>query len=128
VGSHHKDFDSVTFGYGIELKSQFSDTFYKKNGYLKKTFNIRFNNSMGTNNNDVMPDEHICDYLIIMRQDGVCVVDKKVIKEKLVKTGDGFNLKLDANDLIEITGRLNIIPRRGLGMKQKIVDLVKGTI
>lgn len=127
VGAKHKDFDSSS-GHSVELKSQFSETFYKNNGQLRKTFNVKFNNSMGTNNNDILPDEHICDYLILVRKDGVCLVDRQTIKNKSVKKGDGFMLVLVAVDLIEITGKVVIDESNNLDLKSKIMSFLRSTI
>ena len=127
VGAKHKDFDSVS-GHSVELKSQFSETFYKNNGQLRKTFNVKFNNSMGTNNNDVLPDDHVCDYLILMRRDGVCLIDRKTIMKKSVKKGDGFMLVLEASDLVEITGKVKVDDTVDLELKGKIMNFLRSAI
>lgn len=54
VGEKHKDFDCKKYNVTVELKSETSNKLYNRKG-LKNNFGIRFNNSMGTNKQDLNP-------------------------------------------------------------------------
>lgn len=104
VREDHKDFFWKKHNVSIELKSQLSQSMYKKKGELRKTFIVKFANSNGTNKKDTLDPSLICDYTLVLRNDGSFIVDKNTVIKNLIKTGDGFDLKLSTNDIIEISG------------------------
>jgi len=106
VREDHKDFQWHKHNVSVELKSQLSMSMYKGNGSLRKTFIVKFTNSNGTNNKDTLDPNSVCDYTLVLRNDGSFLVDKSTVLKKLIKTGDGFDLKLEAGDLIEISGHV----------------------
>lgn len=128
VGQKHKDFDWPMFNKTIELKSQMSGSFYKKNGKLRGTFSIKLNNSNGSNVKKDLPSEDVCDIILYIKNDGVCIIDKETVLKKAVPTGDGFLLNLGPTDLIQITGPLKPRKKYDLRLKEKVMLLISETL
>lgn len=133
VGEKHKDFDCKKYNCTIELKSEVSQNLYKKvpkqkgKFELKPNFGIRFNNSMGTNSNTVDPN-HVTDYLIIIKSDGVVLVDKQNVLQNIKIHGDGCTLSLQPHKVTELTGRIVQKDKYKLDIKWRIDNLLKVTI
>lgn len=125
VAQPHKDFDWPSEKLTIELKSLTSKNFYKNNNQLRSTFNIKLNNSNGTNNKNQLVENEICDILIIISRDGVFCVSKEVVLQKAIKTGDGFSLKLNADDLIKITDKLLPATSNQLDFRKIINEVIR---
>lgn len=104
VAEKHRDFIWPSKNLNVELKSQTSDKFYKKNGTLKETFSFKFTNSNGTNNKSKLSEDIICDFAILIKQDGVAYISKEKILKNLIQTGDGFILKGNKDDIVEVSG------------------------
>lgn len=126
VGERHKDFDCKKYKCTIELKSLVSQNLYNKKT-MRPNFTLKFNNSNGTNKVDLNPD-HVTDYLLAVLKNGVVLVEKKVILENLTHQGDGWDLKLQPNKVIEISGRINPNAKYSINMKEKIDTVIKNTI
>lgn len=126
VGEKHKDFNCNQYNCTIELKSEVSNSLYNKKS-MRPNFSVIFNNSMGTNKVAIDPD-HVTDYLIIIKKDGVILVDKKTILENVKSNGDGFVLKLQPNKVIELSGKLSPNKKYELNIKKKVDLLLKETI
>jgi len=106
VGAEHKDYDWHKYDMSVELKSQLSDSMYTKAGNLRKNYTIKLNNSNGTNNNQTLPDNHVADLLIVIRNDGAFVIDKETVLANAIKQGDGFSVKVSNDLIVEISGRI----------------------
>lgn len=78
---------------------------YKKNG-IKPKYNIKLNNSMGTNNKKELDQNNICDIIVFLFRDGVFALDKNSIMKNVVHAGDGFNVIGPTEELIPITNRI----------------------
>ena len=126
VGEKHKDFNCKQYNCSVELKSEVSNSLYNKKG-LKANFGVRFNNSMGTNKDTLDPD-HVTDYLIIVKKDGVVLVDKQTVLQNVKQHGDGFTLSLQPGKVIELTGKVSQKDKYKLDMKWRIDNLLKVTI
>lgn len=126
VGEKHKDFNCKKFKCTIELKSEVSNSLYNKKT-MRPNFNIRFSNSMGTNKTEIDPN-HVTDYVIIIKKDGVVLVDKKTVLESVVTHGDGFTLKLQPNKVVELSGKLTPNKKIQLNIKEQVDLLMKQTI
>jgi hypothetical protein len=128
VREDHKDFDWPKHNTTIELKSQLSQSMYKKNGKSRKTFIVKFTNSNGTNNKDMLEPELICDITIVLRNDGCFLVDKETVIRNLHKTGDGFDLKINLNDIKEISGYVVANNKYNVDLNNALQTAVRGAI
>ena len=124
VGEHHRDFIWKILNLDVELKTFTSGTFYKKNGKLRKSFQFKLTNSNGTNNKNELTEDLICDIVIFIAQDGVAFVDKQTVIKNLKKNGDGFSLTVMNNDLIEVTGKMNVTEKKQIDFKKVIQDAI----
>lgn len=127
IGDLHKDFDCKKFNCTIELKSQTSQSLYKKNGLLRESNQIILNNSMGTNVSILDPN-HVADYLIIVKSDGAVMVDKNTVLARTKSNGDGFVALFKPSDVIELSGKLKQVTKYKLNMRLKINNLIIDTI
>lgn len=128
VGENHKDYDWPMHKKSVELKSQLSDRMYCKNGKLKKNYEIKLNNSNGTNNQKTLPPEHVADYLIVLRNDGAFVIDKNIVLTYAAKQGDGFNLKIPNTVITEISGRIKQQTAYNNNLKTLILKAIRDDI
>lgn len=127
VREDHKDFDWPSLGLTVELKSQLSGPMYNKNGTLKKNYEIVFNNSQGTNKLDELPNEHITDYLLVIRNDGAFVIDRDITKKYAIKKGDGFKVVVPGTEITELSGKITAVPRKN-NLRQLIEQVIKDNV
>lgn len=127
VGEVHKDFNWTykSSTYSVELKSQFSDGMYKKDGSLKKKFTVKLSNSNGTNKQIELNPNNVADILIVTRNDGAFVIDKDTVLRNAVQEGDGFSVVVHSNQITEISGKLNIVNKLDINLKQVIMKSIK---
>ena len=128
VGAEHKDFDWYKYDMSVELKSQLSASMYTKVGELRKNYVIKLNNSNGTNNNNHLPEEHVADLLIVVRNDGAFVIDKQTVLANAIKQGDGFSVKVSKEEIIEISGRIFLKNKYNNTLKRGILETIKNEI
>lgn len=104
VGEKHRDYVWPSQGdISVELKSIVSQGMYNKKGEIKSLPGIRLNNSMGTNKDRLDPDT-IADVLIAVLKDGAFAVSKQTVLSKAKHLGDGWELKLTEDDIVELSG------------------------
>lgn len=125
VAEKHKDFIWPSKNLSVELKSATSETFYKKNGTLKEVFSFKFTNSNGTNNKSELSEDMICDFIILIKKDGIAYISKEKVLKNLIKTGDGFILKVNKNDVVEISGRMTPTSSVQIDFKGVIQNVVQ---
>lgn len=106
VGLTHRDFDWQKYNLSVEQKSEFSRTLYKKDGKLRKTFNIKLTNSHGTNSEEKANPKDLSDVLLVIRNDGVFIADKSTVMSSLRNGSDGWMVKIKNTDIIEISGKI----------------------
>lgn len=128
VGEDHKDFDWPKTGKTVELKSQLSGPMYTKKGRLKKNFSIKLNNSNGTNKKDFLDPEEVCDYTLVVRNDGSFVLDRETVMANAHKTGDGFEVRVDAGQITEVSGRVLPVNQYQSTIKQDVIDVARKSI
>lgn len=121
----HKDFDWGDKS--AEGKTLCSFEMYTKELKLRKTFNIKLNNSNGTNKSKLNPD-HVADYIIAIYSDGAFVIDKETAIKNAKYQGDGFNIQINRSEITEITGPMKDIKPVNLDLKNKIIDCIKTAI
>lgn len=128
VGDVHKDYDWPKYKLSVELKSQLSDNMYTKKENLRKNYTIKLNNSNGTNSKDQLQDHEIADLLIVIRNDGAFVLDKKTVKKNAKKQGDGFIVIVDNSKIVEISGKITQKTQYQSNLKQIITAAIKHAI
>lgn len=126
VGERHKDFNCPEYGCTVELKSIASAKLYNKKG-LPKKITVKFNNSNGTNKASINPD-HVTDYLLVVLKNGVVVVEKTVVLDNLTHCGDGWNLVLTPDKVVQISGKLEHKNTYGLRLKEGVDNLIRAAI
>ena len=128
VGDSFKDYFWKKYNLTVELKSGLSGSMYGKKGNLNKNFNIKLNNSNGTNKKDTLELSEVADILLVIKNDGAFVVDNNTIIRCSMKSGDGFDLVLNRGDVTPITGKLYSNTCGELNLKEKIMDAIRGVI
>jgi hypothetical protein len=128
VGEDHKDFDWPRLGKTVELKSQLSETMYAAKGRLKKNFSIKLNNSNGTNKREHLDPTQVCDYTLVVRSDGAFVIGRDTVLAQARKTGDGFEVKIAADQITEISGRITPRKQYQSTIKQAVINVVRNSI
>ena len=117
VGEKHKDYDWPKHNATVESKSQFSAKMFDRKGNLKEEFDIKINNSNGTNKKTVLSDEDVADYIVVVRKDGAFAVDKQTVINRSTGDGDGFVCTVKKDEITPLTGRVvpNKIAPRNIG-------------
>jgi hypothetical protein len=128
VGEDHKDFDWHITGKTVELKSQLSAAMYTSTGRLKKTFGAKLNNSNGTNKKERLDPKEVCDFILVVRNDGAFVIDHQTVIDNSKKTGDGFEVKVTADQITEISGRIAPKKQYQSSIKENVIDVIRKTI
>ena len=105
IGEKHRDYEWPKHDIDVELKTMFSQGMYDAKGNVKSLPGIRLNNSMGTNKASLDP-ANIADVLIAVHRDGAYAVSKDIVLAKAKHLGDGWELKPNKSDIIELSGRI----------------------
>jgi len=103
VAEKHRDFEWPKHDIDVELKSIFSQRMYDTKGNIKTLPSIRLNNSMGTNKETLDPN-NIADVFVVAVADGAFAVSKKTVLDKAKHLGDGWELRLTKDDIVELSG------------------------
>lgn len=127
VAEDHRDHIWPIHKIDVEVKSVLSSSMYLKNGKLKKNYNIRFNNSMGTNKKNVPSSNHVANVIICVYNDGAFIVDGKNSIDSMTSNGDGFTLKISRDDVIEITGKISS-KKKNFNFKSKVLEKIEEII
>lgn len=128
VGADHKDYDWPKFEVTVELKSGLSGSMYGKKGQLNKNFSIKFNNSNGTNNKSKLEASEVADYLLVVKNDGAFIADRDTVISRSRKGGDGFDVVLSKDDIVELTGKITVNNSDNLNLKEKITNAIREVI
>jgi hypothetical protein len=128
IGADHRDFDWPKYNIGVELKSQFSKTMFKPNGALENSFDIKFNNSNGTNKEVIDPND-VAEVVIVARRDGAFAIDKNTVLANLISKGDGFTVKVTSADIDVLTPTpISNAGVKSLNLKENITNAIKAVI
>lgn len=128
VGERHRDYTWPSLGnIDVELKSIVSQGMYNKKGEIKTLPGIRLNNSMGTNKNTLDPTT-ISDVLIAVLKDGAFAVSKDVVLTKAKHLGDGWELKLTKDDIVELSGHIKVKNTYNTQLSESIRNAIKQSI
>ena len=127
VNQVHKDFDWPSKNLSVEVKSQLSSEIYTKSGGLRTSYTVKLNNSNGTNKKDSLNPSDVADIILVVRRDGAFCVDKETVLANARKTGDGFEVTISKNDIVEITGKLDV-PSRYTNIREKMTNVIKEAI
>lgn len=128
VGQDHKDYDWPANDITVELKSQLSGPMYTKKGQLRKNFSIKLNNSNGTNHKDVLDPDQVADILIVVRNDGAFAIDRTVVLQNYRKGGDGFEVVVTADQITEISGKINSGTKYTNTIKEDVKNVIRNAI
>jgi hypothetical protein len=128
VGADHKDYDWPKHEVTVELKSGLSGSMYGKKGQLNKNFSIKFNNSNGTNNKSKLEAAEVADYLLVIKNDGAFIADRDTVIRCSRKGGDGFDVVLSKDDIVELTGKITVNNSDNLNLKEKITNAIREVI
>jgi hypothetical protein len=101
---------------------------YGKRGNINKNFSIKLNNSQGTNNQKTINPNDVCDVLIVVRDDGAFAIDKATVVKNAVSNGDGFDLKVSRDEIIELSGL--VVPDKTFdtNLKEKITNAIRDSL
>lgn len=128
IGQHHKDYDWPKFNVTVELKSGLSSSMFGKNGNLHKHFSVKLNNSNGTNKKENPDINDVADYLIVVKNNGAFVLDRETVIKNTQKTGDGFDLKVNSQDIIPITDKITVNKQDNFNIKESIINAIRAII
>lgn len=128
VGADHKDFDWPHYDLTVELKGGLSGSMYGKKGRMKKTFSVKFNNSLGTNKKEKLESNEVADILLVIKNDGAFVADRDTVIKYSKKGGDGFEVELPRDSVTEITGKVTVNTDNNLNIRKLIQDAIKQAI
>jgi hypothetical protein len=130
VGQNHKDFDwpRHNISISVELKSQLSSSMYTEKGRLRKNYPIKLNNSHGTNKKKKMDIADVADLIIIVRDDGAFAIDQATAIRNAISGGDGFEVKVPKNEIVELSGL--IVPDKvyNTNLKQQIMTVIRDSL
>lgn len=128
IGEPHRDYIWPSQGnIDVELKSIVSLKMYNKKGEIKTLPVIRLTNSYGTNTRNIDPNA-VSDVLIAVLKDGAFAVSKDVILNKIKSHGDGWQLKLSKDDIIELSGQLKVKNTYSIKLSESIRNAIKQSI
>lgn len=128
VGEKHKDYDWPKYKVSVELKSQLSGPMYGKKGPMLKNYTIKLNNSNGTNKKETLTDDQVADILIVVRNDGAFALDKKTIMANAYRGGDGFEVKVSNDKIIELSGPIKHQTTYTTNLKEVITNAIREAI
>ena len=130
VGQDHKDFDwpRHNISISVELKSQLSARMYTKKGRLRKNYPIKLNNSHGTNEKKKIDAKDVADIIIVVRDDGAFMIDQATAIKHAKPAGDGFNVKVSKDEIIELSGL--VVPDKvyTTNLKEKIMTVIRDSL
>ena len=125
VGEKHKDYEWPKHDVDVELKSQLSASMYGKKGNLSKHYSVKLNNSMGTNKKTKLDPSEVADVLIVVRNDGAFAIDKQTILDNATPGGDGFEVKVTKDQIVEISGKITQQTVYNTNLKKIVIDAIK---
>lgn len=128
VGEKHKDYIWPKHNASIEAKSQFSAKMFDRKGNLKEDFDIKINNSNGTNKKTVLSKDDVADYVVVVRKDGAFAVDKNTVISRSNGDGDGFSCKVKKDEITLLTGRLTANPIASRNIGQGIDRIIRESL
>lgn len=128
VGQKHKDYVWPKHNASVEAKSQFSAKMFDRKGNLKEEFDIKINNSNGTNKKTVLSEDDVADYVVVVRKDGAFVVDKQTVIRRSNGGGDGFSCTVKKDEITPLTGRLTANPIAPINIGQGIDRIIRESL
>jgi len=105
-----------------------SGMYNKKTGTLKKIADVKLNNSLGTNKKTTLSPSQTPDIVLVIKNDGAYVLTKETIQKCATHQGDGWMLRIEQQDIIEISGKINRPLTESLNMRNKVIDAIRQVI
>lgn len=128
VGEHHKDYIWPKHNVDVEAKSQFSDKMFDRHGNIKDKFDIKINNSNGTNKKTVLDTTDVADYVLVIRKDGAFVLDKQTVISNSKGDGDGFVCTVNKNQITPLTEKITANPVPASNIKAGIDRVLRESL
>jgi hypothetical protein len=128
VGEDHRDFIWNKHNISVELKSATSGSMYGKRGSPNKNFTLKFNNSNCTNKAEELNPDHVADILLAVYNNGSFIVGKETVIKNAKHSGDGWEVILSRDDIIEISGKIDVSEAVNLNFKESITNAIRSEI
>ena len=128
VGEVHKDYDWPKHNISVEAKSQFSAKMFDRHGKLKDKFDIKINNSNGTNTKTVLDPADVADCVLVIRKDGAFVVDRETVIANSKSDGDGFVCRVEPNQITPLTDKLVANPSQPANISEGINRIIRESL
>lgn len=128
VGEHHKDYVWPKHNVDVEAKSQFSDKMFDRHGNIKDKFDIKINNSNGTNKKTVLDTTDVADYVLVIRKDGAFVLDRQTVISNSKGDGDGFVCTVNKSQITPLTGKITANPVPASNIKAGIDRVLRESL
>jgi len=128
VGERHKDYVWPKHNVDVEAKSQFSSEMFDRKGDLKQEFDIKINNSNGTNKKTVLDPADVADYVLVIRKDGAFVLDRQTVISNSKGDGDGFVCTVTKNQITPLTGKITANPIPASNIKAGIDRVLRESL
>jgi hypothetical protein len=101
---------------------------FDKKGNLKEEFDIKINNSNGTNKKTVLSEDDVADYVVVVRKDGAFAVNKQTVINRSNGGGDGFSCTVKKDEITPLTGKLTANPIAPRNIGQGIDRIIRESL
>jgi len=101
---------------------------YNKSGLKRKRYTIKLNNTRGTNTKEVIHDDMVADIILIVNNDGAYAIDKETAIKYTKHLGDGFEIIIPSEEVIELTGKMTVKTHYQTNFKEQIKKLITESI
>ena len=128
VGEHHKDYVWPKHAVDVEAKSQFSDRMFNRKGEIKDKFDIKINNSNGTNKKTMLDPSDVADYVLVIRRDGAFVIDRQTVINNSKGDGDGFVCTVSKDQITPLTKKISANPIPASNIKAGIDRVLRESL
>ena len=128
VGEHHKDYVWPKHNIDVEAKSQFSDKMFNRKSEIKEKFDIKINNSNGTNKKTVLDSTDVADVVLVIRKDGAFVIDRQTVIANSKGDGDGFVCTVSRDQIIPLTNKITARPIPASNIKAGIDRVLRESL
>lgn len=83
---------------------------------------------MGTNKKTKLDPNDVADILIVVRNDGAFAIDKQTILAHATSGGDGFDVKITKDQIIELSSKITQKTKFNTNLKKVVINAIKQAI
>ena len=83
---------------------------------------------MGTNKKTKLDPSEVADVLIVVRNDGAFAIDKQTILANATSGGDGFEVKVTKDQIVELSGKITQKTEFNTNLKKVVINAIKQAI